>query len=123
VPSTIEVINTNASGAGSLAAAVSSAHSGDIIDFAPGLTGPITVTSALTFQAGVTNVSIVGPSSGLVTISGGNSTEVFHIVAGDSVTLSNLHITEGSAATGLASTTASRSITTSPAATGSSLIS
>src|SRR5262249_27003461 len=102
VPSTIEVLNTNASGNGSLAAAVSSAHSGDTITFAPGLSGAITVNSPLTFQAGVTNVSIVGPTSGLMTISGGGASAVFHIVAGDSAPLSHVETTGASATPGAA---------------------
>jgi hypothetical protein len=100
VPSTIEVMNLNASGSGSLAAAVSSAHSNDTIVFAPGLSGTITVNTPLAFQAGVTNVSINGPAGGGIAVSGGGVSEVFAIAAGESVTLANLEIIGGASAFG-----------------------
>ena len=100
VPSPIVVMNLNTSGSGSLAAAVSSAHSNDTITFAPGLSGAITVNAPLTFQAGVTNVSINGPAGGGIVVSGGGVSEVFSIAAGESVTLANLEITGGASAFG-----------------------
>jgi CSLREA domain-containing protein len=62
------------------------------ITFAPGLTGAITLGSTLGVAG---NVAIAGPGSGLLTISGNNSVQVFNISSGANATLSGLTIANG----------------------------
>ena len=56
------VTNTNDSGAGSLRAAIASAPSGDTIDFAPGVSGTITLTSGV--LSITQSVTLAGPGAG-----------------------------------------------------------
>ncbi len=65
---TLTVANTNDSGAGSLRAALAAASAGDTIDLS-GLTGTILPLTPLSVP---TNVSIIGPGAGNLTISGTN---------------------------------------------------
>jgi len=87
---TITVMNTNDSGAGSLRQAISDALPGYTIDF--NVTGTITLTTGqLTINK---NLIITGPPSPGITISGGNVTRVFDIQSG-MVTLEYLTIADG----------------------------
>jgi hypothetical protein len=91
---TWEVINTNDSGPGSLREAVLvSGGGGDTIIFAPTLLGQtITLTSGqITVN---TNMTIIGPGLGLLTISGNNASRVFYFSGGVS-TISGLTIAYG----------------------------
>lgn len=90
-----EVINTNDSGCGSLRQAILDAESNagaDEIVFNPGVTGTITLASAL-FTI-TQNLTITGPGADVLAISGDDSYRVFHITGG-AVTISGLTITRG----------------------------
>jgi hypothetical protein len=92
-----QVSNTNDGGAGSLRQAISSASSGSIIDFAPCLTGTITLTSGtLNIDESLT---INGPGANLLTVSGNNALQVF-LIGGGTVAISGLDIEHGSASNG-----------------------
>src|SRR6478735_11272456 len=58
--------------------AITIASSGDVIEFAPGVTGTITLGGAgeLFIQQ---NITINGPGANLLAIDGGNATRVFEI--------------------------------------------
>ncbi len=86
------------SGPGSLRQAVLAAASGDIIVFDPSLNGQtITLTSG---EIDVnTSVTITGPGSALLTISGNNASRVFHFAGGASI-LSGVTIAQGNVAGG-----------------------
>jgi hypothetical protein len=84
----------------SLRQAIAAAASGDTINFAPGVSGTITLTG------GVLNitqsVTIAGPGAGVLTIDGNHNTTVFDIapsLSNQNVTISGLTITNGSATT------------------------
>ncbi len=92
VPSTLTVLNNLDSGAGSLRAAIASAKSGDAIVFAHSVhditltSGQLTVTQSLTID---------GPGVNKLTISGNDSSRVFDISNGSSVTIDDLTIANG----------------------------
>jgi hypothetical protein len=65
LPST--VTNLNDSGAGSLRDAIAATSAGGTVDFQPGLTGTISLTSGLTIDKSLT---ITGPGAKIITISG-----------------------------------------------------
>jgi hypothetical protein len=96
LPSTLTVRNTNDSGADSLRAAISNAHQqGDTIvfDLPPGQE-TITLTSGeLLIKK---NLTIAGPGSDQLTVSGGGLSRVFEVAAKKNVTLSGLTISNGS---------------------------
>jgi hypothetical protein len=97
LPSTILVTNLNDSGANSLRAAVQAADatSGAEIDFAHNLHGTISLTSG---QLDLTsNMTINGPPSGGLTVSGNNASRVFDVGNSATVTISDLTIANGSA--------------------------
>ena len=88
---TIKVTNTADSGPGSLRAALASAGNGDTID-ATGVSGTITLTSG---QLSVPNsVTVLGPGSDRLTISGNNASRVFD-VTGTNLTIRGLTIANG----------------------------
>ena len=104
--STLWVSNTNNSGAGSLRAAIVQANEApeaDTIDFAPGVTGTISLRSELRITADVT---IDGPGADKLTLSGSGKSRVLHIIGdlGDHppivATLDGLTIANGAAPTG-----------------------
>jgi len=96
------VINLNASGVGSLAAAISSANhqasnpEGSVIQFAQGLNGVITTPTTLDLSETDGPEQIVGNNA--VTISGGNTVGVFSVASATTATFSNLTITDGNTA-------------------------
>lgn len=95
VPSTLTVTNNLDSGAGSLRADIAAAQSGDTIVFAPNLNGQtITLTSGELYIN--KNLTIQGPGAGQLTVSGGNTSRVFFVIA-NNVSLSGLTITQGNA--------------------------
>jgi hypothetical protein len=103
VPSTLTVLNNLDSGPGSLRAEIAAARNNDTIVFAPGLNGQtITLTSGelLITQS----LTIAGPGSGNLTISGNFASRVFEVGQkqsnGAKVTLSGLTITSGVALDG-----------------------
>jgi hypothetical protein len=96
VPSTLTVTNLLDSGPGSLRAAVTTANTSagaDTIQFAPGLHGTITLGSELSITEDLT---INGPGSTLLAVSGGNLTRVLHASgAATHLELNGLTITHG----------------------------
>ncbi|MGL5508665.1 MAG: choice-of-anchor Q domain-containing protein, partial [Microcoleaceae cyanobacterium] len=96
---TITVNNTNDTGDGSLRAAITTARSGDIINFASGLANQtITLNSQLTIPMSK-NLTIDGINSPNLSISGNNQTRIFYVDANyattTALTLKNLHIMNG----------------------------
>jgi hypothetical protein len=94
------VTNTNDSGAGSLRAAIANTPSGGTVDFAPGLSGTITLTGGV--LSITQSVNIAGPGAGTITVNGNHNDTVFDIapsIANQDVTISGLTITGGSATT------------------------
>ncbi len=93
---TLTVINTNDSGAGSLRQAIAAAaQTNDVIVFAPGVTGTITLTSGeLVVDK---HVTITGPGATNLTISGNNASRVIKVSGANGlvVTLSGLRIANG----------------------------
>jgi hypothetical protein len=99
LPSALTVLNNLDSGPGSLRAALAAANNGDVITFAPSLSGKtITLTSGVINVN--TSVTITGPGAGQLAISGYNRSEILHIAAGASVTVSGLTLTHGVAGAG-----------------------
>jgi hypothetical protein len=92
VPSTVN--NLLDSGPGSLRQAIIDTPAGGMVDFQPGLSGTITLTTGeLTIAKDLT---IAGPGAGRITVSGHQATRVFDIEGlSPSVTISGLTITEG----------------------------
>ena len=99
MPSTITVINPLDSGPGSLRDALARAADGDLINFSDRLMGqPIRLTSG---ELAVTKrIDIEGLGESSLTISGTNSSRVFHVAAGTTVSITGVTITQGQAATG-----------------------
>ncbi len=89
---TITVTNLNDSGPGSLRDAITGAASGDTIEFV--VTGTITLTSGELVIG--KNLTIDGPGSGDLTISGNNTSRVVNITSG-TVAISGLTIRHGKA--------------------------
>ena len=94
VPSTLTVMNNLDSGDGSLRADIKAAKNGDTIDFAPSLDGQtITLTSGeLVIDKDLT---IQGPGATQLTVSGDNLSRVFYVKARQTVTLSDMTISNG----------------------------
>ena len=99
------VTNLNDSGAGSLRQAILDANAAatdDVIDFAPGLSGTISLSTGS--MAISDEVTITGSGSANITISGGGTSQIFYIydaehVGALTVTISGLTLTNGYAAT------------------------
>lgn len=87
---TLTVQNISDAGAGSLRDRISAAAPGDTVVFAPGVVGTIALASTLTIAQ---NLTIRGPGSGILAISGQNTVRAFDITAGavelSAVTVSN----------------------------------
>jgi hypothetical protein len=91
-PSPITVTNTNDSGPGSLRQALVDANDGYIIDFA--VTGTIGLTSG---ELLVTkNITISGPGAENLAVNGNANGTVFHVIPGETVTISGLTMINGS---------------------------
>ena len=88
---TITVTNTNDSGPGSLRQALADANDGDEITFA--VTGTITLTSGELLVNHSINIS--GPGSANLAVNGNGSHRVFHVSSGQTVTISDLTISNG----------------------------
>ncbi len=87
------VSNTEDSGPGSLRYTIGNANPGDIIAFANGVTGTITLTSG---PLDITqDLDIKGPGADGLTISGNDASEVFSVVPGVTATISELIIANG----------------------------
>jgi hypothetical protein len=103
VPSTITVMNTDDTGAGSLRAAIEQANvdaAQDTITFAPSVTGTIVLANSLPDLAASMNIVGPGPSALTVARNGAGGTPLFGIFtvsAGAQVAISGLTITGGNA--------------------------
>src|SRR6266851_4111861 len=99
--STFTVLNLADSGPGSLRQAVLDANAQpgtDVIDFAPGVQGTITLTSG---QLDITDGLIVtGPGADQLTVSGTGASRVFQIESGVTAVLDGLTIANGQAEDG-----------------------
>ncbi|MEK7215800.1 MAG: hemolysin, partial [Chloroflexota bacterium] len=97
--STLTVLNTLDSGAGSLRYAIGHSRDGDTIVFDEKLSGgTITLTSG---DLAIKNsLDIVGPGANLLAISGNDTSRVFDINAGLTVSFADLTITHGRSASG-----------------------
>jgi parallel beta helix pectate lyase-like protein/hemolysin type calcium-binding protein len=97
------VTNLNDDGAGSLRQAVLDANANpgaDRILFQSGLTGTITLTSQITIDG---SVEILGPGPGQLAVSGNGATRIFYSYPAslsESVSISGLKLTNGTAGTG-----------------------
>ena len=96
----VQVTNTNDSGAGSLRAAITAAiaTSGGDIDFAPAVSGTITLASALPTIS--QSMVILGPGAGNLTISGNNFYQIFNIGPSSTMFFSGLTLANGISFTG-----------------------
>src|SRR5262249_25281022 len=97
VPSTLTVTNnldTGVAGDGSLRGEIAAAQGGDVINFAPGLSGQtITLTNG---ELAITkSLDIEGPGAKQLTVSGGGASRVFDISGGVSVTIAGITMTDG----------------------------
>ena len=93
------VVSTTAdSGPGSLRQALDDANPGDTVTFL--LTAPATITLTSGVVAIAKNVTLSGPASGTITISAGNASRVFDVLAGVTAAISNLTLTQGNATSG-----------------------
>ena len=91
------VLNTNDSGSGSLRAVIAAAEAGDTIQFAPGVTGTISLTTgAIPIN---TPLSIVGPSGSPLTIDANHASQIFVIGDSANVSISSLTFAHGAAST------------------------
>jgi hypothetical protein len=87
------VLNLNDAGAGSLRQAILDTPPGGTVDFQPGLSGTITLTSGeLLINKDLT---IAGPGADVLTVSGNHASRVFDIDATFTVPISGLTITQG----------------------------
>lgn len=82
----------------SLREAVAAAASGDTIVFSPLFNEPQTITLIIGQIAIARDLTIAGPGSSLLTVSGNNATRVFHISAGADVLLTGLTVADGRSA-------------------------
>jgi hypothetical protein len=93
--STFTVRNLNDSGGGSLRDAISSANAtpgADVITFAPGVTGTISLASTLEISDGLT---ITGPGASSLALNGQGQTQDIRVDAGVTVTITGLTVTGG----------------------------
>jgi hypothetical protein len=85
------VTNLDDAGAGSLRDAIAMTPAGGTVDFQPGLSGTITLTTG---ELAITrNVTLAGPGAGVITVSGNHASRVFHTSA--AVTVTGLTIVDG----------------------------
>src|SRR5262245_44753182 len=98
LPSTFSVLNLADSGPDSLRDAVMAANTSpgaDVIDFAPGLSGAIALTSG---QLSITDdLTIDGPGADRLAVSGSDASRVFRIDSGVAVAIDDLTIKHGRA--------------------------
>ena len=93
------VVSTTAdSGPGSLRQAIADANAGDTVTFL--LTPPATITLTSGEISMTKNVTLSGPASATITVSGNNASRIFNVGAGVHATISNLTLTHGAAPSG-----------------------
>ncbi len=91
--STVTDTSDNPNDTGSLRYAVDQATSGTTIQFAPNVTGTITLTNG-TLDINK-SLNIIGPGAGTLAISGNNNRRVFKVEANVTASISGLTITQG----------------------------
>jgi hypothetical protein len=95
------VANTNPSGSGSLAQAMTDQNNGtgpDRVLFQSGLSGSITLTSDLT--AVDEPLQILGPGANVLAINGNNAHRIFNVISPGNLTVSGLTMTNGNPSVG-----------------------
>jgi hypothetical protein len=92
------VTNLADAGPGSLRDAIAATLLGGTVDFQPGLSGAIALTSAT--LAITQDLGIAGPGADVITVSGQSLFQVFNIASGATVTISGLTIANGSSSDG-----------------------
>jgi hypothetical protein len=102
--SLFSVTNLNDSGGGSLRQAIIDSNNNTTngpneIDFAPGLSGTIKLTTGELLIANY-DLKIVGPGQGTLSVSGNGNSRVFEIASGVTASLSGITITDGKAENG-----------------------
>ena len=85
----IVVANNNDVGAGSLRDIIDCAPSGSTITFAPAMSGQtiVLLTGEIVINK---NLTIIGPGATSLTLSGNNSTRIFHLLSGYTLTLQDM---------------------------------
>lgn len=86
----LTVTNLNDAGPGSLRDAVAGTPPGGTVDFA--VAGTIVLSSEIVIDKDIT---IQGPGANQLTVSGGDSTRVFHVTDGFNIKISHLRIADG----------------------------
>lgn len=89
---TFTVTTLSNSGFGSLPIAIAGSSAGDTIAFQPGLTGTISLTSPITIGHSLT---IAGPGAATITVSGSDTSLVFLVQPGTTVSITGLTIAHG----------------------------
>ena len=85
--------NLNDAGMDSLRQAILDTPSGGTVDFQPGMTGTITLTTG---ELGLSkSVTIAGRGSGVLSVSGNSASRVFEVLSGANDSISGLTITGG----------------------------
>jgi hypothetical protein len=97
LPST--VTNLNDSGTGSLRDALATTAAGGTVDFQPGLTGTITLTSG-TLTVG-RSLTVTGPGAKVITVSGNNAYGVFHVSPAVTVASAGLTVANARGVSGI----------------------
>jgi hypothetical protein len=87
-------MNLNDAGAGSLRQAIIDTPSGGAVDFQPGLSGTIALSSGQLMID--KDLTIAGPGAGVITVSGNHASRVYYISATFTVDISGLTIANGS---------------------------
>ena len=92
------VVSTTAdSGPGSLRQAIADANPGDTVTFLLSTPSTITLTGG---EVGIDkNLTLSGPASGTITISGNNASRIFNVAAGMTVAVANLTFTQANGGT------------------------
>jgi hypothetical protein len=99
---TFTVTNTNNAGAGSLRQAITDANAAagaDTIVFSSLFNSAQTITVATTLVIDGVNdtLTITGPGSNLLTVSGNNAVQVFSVSSGEITTISGITVAQGNA--------------------------
>jgi hypothetical protein len=95
IAATVTVTNINDAGAGSLRDAIANAVNGDVIGFDASIAGQVISLTSGELTISGKSITIVGPETGGITISGGNSHRVLRINADAGMALMNTTAANG----------------------------